>query len=899
MVGVTALSSGAKASYYTATQAAGGPGGYYVQGQGGAWLGSGAEDLGLSGPVEERALDLLFRGRSPVDGSKLVQAQGKNRQAGWDVTVSDPKSLSALWAVAGPALRGEINALRAEAIREAVVPYLGEICFTRRGKGGREQESAKPVVAAFFEATSRESQPQCHTHLVVANVGVRDDGSTGAILSKPFYRHQGAINALYMCEFGRLLEQRLGLRLGREGQWFDVAGVPQKLCRHWSKRSEQIEQAVGGERGLASAAAREVAALSTRDHKAQRVSEAALVTAWQAEGKAHGFTRQHAERLLGQSIVRDQAKEAALALDRALDKLNQTHSHFGRADVLRAAWTEAIARGLPAATVRRSVERVLGESPEIVRLGSHRGEERYATREMMALEKKLLAVVDTLRADARHKLRETTVESVIKKHEKAAESFLKRQAGLTDEQRRAIIDEQGRVVRTALLQGSGVAVITGLPGTGKTHTLKMIREAAGMEGYELVGAAVAGKAARGLEDGSGIKSRSAEALLRRLEATALDEAKHHLRQTARAALKKPTYKYERVKLTPKSILVIDEAGMVDTAKMLRLLGHAQKAGSKVILVGDPDQIQPIGPGAPLRHLAERVGEAACTLTTITRQRDEWQRNAILDIRRGDAEKALNAYAERGLVQVERDRQAAVKALVEQWKKDGGAKKPKDHLIIASQQKDVDRLNRMAQEARRGAGLLTGFRARIGRKHFYLGTPQVRLADGNRLYEGDRVLFTRNAGPGIVVPPKPIARVLTARRPREGVNNGDLGTVLRIDEVKKRLTVRFDDQKKPVTISYKYYQEDLALGYALTTHKCQGVTCENALVLVGGPMQDREMSFVQASRARGVTRFFADRLEAGPNLEKLVGQFGKSRAKDLAHDVLAQASQQALVQQLLV
>ncbi|MFO0842355.1 MAG: MobF family relaxase [Gemmataceae bacterium] len=898
MVGVTALSSAAKASYYTATQAAGGPEGYYVQGQGGAWLGSGAEALGLSGPVEERALDLLFRGRSPADGSKLVQAQGKNRQAGWDVTVSDPKSLSALWAVADPALRRAINDLRAEAIRKAVIPYLEEICFTRRGKGGREQESAKPVVAAFFEATSRESQPQCHTHLVVANVGVRDDGTTGAILSKPFYRHQGAINALYMCEFGRLLEQRLGLRLGRDGQWFEVAGVPQKLCRHWSKRSEQIEQAVGGDRGLASAAAREVAALSTRDHKARNVSEAALLAAWQAEGKAHGFTRQHAERLLGQSVVRDQAKEVALALERALEKLNQTHSHFGRADVLRAAWTEAIARGLPARAVRQSVERMLGESPEIVRLGSHRGEERYATREMMRLEEKLLSAVDALRADARHGLREETVESVLKKHAKASESFLKQQAGLTDEERRAVIAEQRRAVRVALAVNSGVAVITGLPGTGKTHTLKVIREAAEKEGYELLGAAVAGKAARGLEEGSGIKSRSVEALLRRLDATALDEAKHHIRQTARAALKKPTYKYERVQLTSKSILVIDEAGMVDTAKMLRLLDHVRRAGAKAILVGDPDQIQPIGPGAPLRHLAARVGEAACALTAITRQREQWQRDAILDILGGAAEKALAAYAVRGLLRVERDRSAAVQALVEQWKKDGGAEKPKDHLIIASQQKDVDRLNKMAQEARRAAGLLTGFRARIGPKHLYLGTPQVRLADGNRLYEGDRVLFTRNAGPGIVVPPKPIARVLTARRPREGVSNGDLGTVLKIDEVKKRLTVRFDDQKKPVTISYKYYQ-DLALGYALTTHKCQGVTCENALALVGGSMQDREVSFVQASRARGVTRFFTDRLEAGPNLEKLVGQFEKSRAKDLAHDVLAQARQQALVQQLHV
>jgi conjugative relaxase-like TrwC/TraI family protein len=451
MVGVTVLGAGAKGSYYTGGQLAPGPERYYVQGDGGVWLGSGAEALGLSGRVEERELNLLLRGRSPADGSPLVQAQGKRRQVGWDVTVSDPKSLSALWAVADPALRKHINELRMEAIQKAVVPYLEEICRTRCGKGGREVEAAKLIIAGFLEATSREDQPQTHGHFVVANACVRADGTTGTILSKPFYRHQGAVNALYMCELGRLLEERLGLRLERHGQWFEVTGVPGELCRYWSKRSEQITGELGGERGLASAAAREVAAITTRGDKARHLSERALLTAWEAQGRAHGFTCAHAERLLGRRIVRDEASELRDVLARSLEKLNQTHSHFGRADLLRAAWTEAIARGLPARTVRASVEEMLRQSPEIVRLGSHRGEERYATRQMMELEKKLLAVVDTLRADTRHKLRETAVESVIKKHEKAAESFLKRQAGLTDEQRRAIIDEQGRAVRTALL----------------------------------------------------------------------------------------------------------------------------------------------------------------------------------------------------------------------------------------------------------------------------------------------------------------------------------------------------------------------------------------------------------------------------------------------------------------
>jgi ATP-dependent exoDNAse (exonuclease V) alpha subunit len=306
------------------------------------------------------------------------------------------------------------------------------------------------------------------------------------------------------------------------------------------------------------------------------------------------------------------------------------------------------------------------------------------------------------------------------------------------------------------------------------------------------------------------------------------------------------------------------------------MDHARRANCKVILVGDPDQLQPVGgPGGPLRAIAARVGDAAASLTTITRQREEWARDSILAVRRGEGEKALAAYAVRGLLDVSGDRASAMRSLVEAWKKEGVAN-PKDNLILASHNAEVDRLNRLAQDARRAAGEVGGFR--LGRMPSLLGSPHVKLDSGDRLYVGDRVMFARTSA--------------------IGVNNGDLGTVLRIDQARQKITVRFDDRKKPVTISTKYYK-DLALGYAVTTHRAQGVTTENAFVLLGGGMQDRETTFVQLSRARGTTHLYTDRLEAGPKLENLVKQVEKSRAKDLAHDVMDQSHQQALVQQIQV
>lgn len=879
MISVTALSAGARASYYTGSAAAqtAGPEHYYVNGGPGVWVGAGAAALGLGGRVEERPLAALLAGRSPADDRPLVQAGNghRKRQAGWDVTLSDPKSLSAVWAVADPDLRKAINDLRREAIANAVVPYLESLCATRRGKGGHVHEPVKIAVAAFFEGYSRENQPQTHTHLVVPNVGVRADGTTGTVLSKPLYAHQGAINALYMCEFARLLEERLGLRCDRAGQWFEARGVSGELCRMWSARKAQIDRAVL-DRGVSSAAAREVAALATRKAKSLLVGEGELLRRWRDEARPYALTPDAVRGMLGRVKHADPVAEVKRVIETALARLDETHSHFGHRDLLRAAWTEAIGRGLSAGRVREAVDDALARSPEVTRLGRHRGEERFATAAMLKLEGRLLAAVDELVGTDRHTLRPAVVGAVLGRH-----------ATLTDEQRAA--------VRAVTLADSGVAVLTGLPGTGKTHALSAVRECFEAAGYQLVGAALAGKAARGLESGSGIKSRTVASLLRGLEATPADLAAHHARQLVRAALKKPTHTYQPPRLSEKTVLVLDESGMMDTKTLFRVIEHAKRAGAKVLMVGDPDQLQPIGPGGPLRAVAARVGDAAASLTVITRQREEWARDAILDIRRGEGTKALAAYAVRGRLDVAADRAAAIRSLVESWKGEGVAN-PKDNLIIASHNADVDRLNRLAQAARRAAGELGGVRPSVGKRHLYLGTPHVTLDSGDRLYAGDRVVVTRTTGPGIVVLPKPIARVFTPGKPTTGINNGDLGTVLKIDPVRKTLTVRFDDRAKPVTISTRYHR-DLALGYAVTTHRAQGVTTENAFVLLGGGMQDRETTFVQASRARGATRLFTDRLEAGPKLENLCKQVEKSRAKDLAHDIIDQARPPVLAQQI--
>jgi len=295
------------------------------------------------------------------------------------------------------------------------------------------------------------------------------------------------------------------------------------------------------------------------------------------------------------------------------------------------------------------------------------------------------------------------------------------------------------------------------------------------------------------------------------------------------------------------VLVVDEAGMVGSRQMMRLTELVVAAGARLILVGDERQLQPIlAAGGPFASIGDRVGRA--TLTEIQRQRAPWVVEAIKNIPHGSAREALKEYASRGFLTVTEDRTEARKALIKSWQK-AGAANPKDNLMLAGTNADVNALNSMAQFSR----LLSG----------ELGKQCLSVA-GTRFQNGDRILFTRNSK-------------------RLGVENGCLGTILEVDVAHQILTVRLD-KGKHVLIPVKDY-EHLKLGYAVTTHKAQGVTTENSYVLLGGPTQDRELSYMQASRARGNTHFFTDRSNAGDSLYNLSKQLERSRQKDLAHDLL--------------
>ncbi len=380
--------------------------------------------------------------------------------------------------------------------------------------------------------------------------------------------------------------------------------------------------------------------------------------------------------------------------------------------------------------------------------------------------------------------------------------------------------EQAEAVREISV-GGDLVVITGLAGTGKTYMLSVARKVLERAGFHVLGTALAAKATRGLAEDSGIHSVHLHKLFHDIE-------------------------HGKIILDKQTVLVVDEAGMVGTKQLAQVVESMEAAGGKVILVGDHRQLQAIDAGAPFRAIGETVGTTE--LTQIIRQRDKWARRVVKNFRDGKALKALTELQNRGQLFLGADREAALQQIITDWQRLALGKRGnlEETLVYASTNLEVRELNARIQMAMRQTGQLGDFSLELNGQGFHLG---------------DRVMVTKN---------NPLLHLLY----------GATGEVTGIDE--RRLWIRFD-RGFEIEIDTDEFSQ-LALGYAMSVHKAQGVTCENALVLTGDGMTDRELSYVATSRSRGKTIVYSDELSAGP-LAELAELMRRSRQKEMAHEHL--------------
>jgi len=253
----------------------------------GRWEGRAAERLSLSGPVTKEDFEAALSGRDPKTDAALLQQNGKLHAAGWDMTFSAPKSVSVLWALAPDSDRRFIEAAQRTAVRTATTYLENDAAISRRGRAGRIREPAAGLlIAAFDHHSSRDLDPQLHTHAFIFNLAPRRDGSWGAIVSRELYRAQKGAGKIYRDALAAELE-RNGVRLIREEDTFRVAAIPRPVELAFSKRRQAIVEAARAY-GYSSPKGMEAAALRTRKSKEARPREA-LFEAWRAEAKALGF----------------------------------------------------------------------------------------------------------------------------------------------------------------------------------------------------------------------------------------------------------------------------------------------------------------------------------------------------------------------------------------------------------------------------------------------------------------------------------------------------------------------------------------------------------------------------------------------------------------------------------
>jgi Ti-type conjugative transfer relaxase TraA len=443
-------------------------------------------------------------------------------------------------------------------------------------------------------------------------------------------------------------------------------------------------------------------------------------------------------------------------------------------------------------------------APDLVQLGKDgRGEDRFTTRDMIEAEQRLHRAAELMTERERHEVDDAD-----------------RQAALARaEQRGLVLSGEQADALAHVTDGRDLGIMVGHAGTGKSALLGLAREAWEAAGYEVRGVTLSGIAAENLESGSGIASRTIASL------------EHGWGQG-------------RDLLTIRDVLVIDEAGMVGTRQLERVLSHAAQARAKVVLVGDPKQLQSIEAGAAFRSIHERHG--GTEIGEVRRQREDWQRDATRGLANGKPGHALEAYHSHGMVHEARTREQARGDLIDRWDRDRQASPDKSRIILTHTNDEVRALNEAARERIRAAGDLGE-------------DVRVTVERGERNFaSGDRVMFLQNE------------RGL-------GVKNGTLGAIEQVSA--RSMTVRTDDGRS-VAFDLRDYNR-IDHGYAATIHKAQGITVDRTYVLAT-PGMDAHASYVALSRHRdGMDLHYGRDDFAGQ--DRLVRTLSRDRAKDMASD----------------
>ncbi|TBG10271.1 Ti-type conjugative transfer relaxase TraA (plasmid) [Rhizobium leguminosarum] len=466
--------------------------------------------------------------------------------------------------------------------------------------------------------------------------------------------------------------------------------------------------------------------------------------------------------------------------------------------------------------------------PDSSSLRGRDGEARYSTVEMVAIEGVIASNVMAMKARQNHGVAKRNVDAAIAEQDRSIQAGNPSPGqGLSAAQHHAIEHVTGP---------GQIAVVIGFAGAGKSTMLAAARHAWEAQGYRVHGAALAGKAAEGLEQSSGIASRT-------------------------LASWEYSWQADRGRLNARDVFVIDEGGMVGSRQLARFVDEVKRAGAKLVLVGDHEQLQAIGAGAPFRAIAEAVGHAQ--LSEVRRQRTDWQKQASIDFASHRTAAGLSAYEARGSVHLKTDRAETLKAIIADYVADRSANPNDTRIAMAHRRDDVRAINAGIRARLQDRGELSRSTSTSDDRGEEL---TYQTNNGKRSFaRGDRIVFLEND------------RDLA-------VKNGMLGEVIAVapDAIQVRLDgkARTQDGQRQVIIPVNSYQA-FDHGYATTIHKTQGATVDRSFVLASTTM-DRHLTYVAMTRHREEVQLYAG-LDAFKTVRSLTETLSRSGVKETTLD----------------
>jgi len=748
--------------------------------------------------------------------------------AGYDVTFTMPKSVSALWAVSPRPVAEQIENAHRTAVTAAVAWLESNVAYTRRGKGGVRQVDVKGLITAVFEhRDSRDSDPHLHTHVAISNkVQAVEDSAWLALDGRVIYTAAVAASEYFNTQLAAELA-RLGLVLepvsapSSKSVSMEVVGVPAELRSAWSSRDAAIQvRASQLARGFEAKAGRppdpkeamaikRQAHLDTRQAKHEPRSYAEQRAEWREQAEQVLGGPDAVEAMLRQvfAATRPEAKPVdygQIAAD-TVAAVEGERAVFTEPNIMAAAHRQVRLAGVPAELADGAAQAVTRWVVEQVAVPLTRQDE---VQEPDGLRRADGSSVYTTALSAQFTSQTILgAESAILSRSELRDGFVVDDTSLS----LALLEAesggirlnpgQNALVEAMATSGARVQLALAPAGSGKTTAMRAFADAWAEAGGNVIGLAPSAAAAHELGKATGTVADTLAILTWRMDLDGNTD-----REPEWAA-----------SVGPNTVLLVDEAGMASTLDLAKVTAFAQRRGASVRLIGDDQQLASISAGGVLRDLAQRHG--AVTLSELMRFQDPAEAGATLAARDGDTS-AIGYWLDRDRVHAVAEL-AGVDTVVDAWLED--TRQGRESLMIAPTRDLVLQLNTAARDR--------------------LGTAtavEQPLRDGQMVSPGDLVITRQNERH------QRLSRT-------DWVKNGDRWTVVDIPG-DGRLTVRHQGSGRITRLPADYVAEHVDLGYAVTVHGAQGATVDTAHAIFAGA-ETRQLAYVATSRGRAANHLY--------------------------------------------